>query len=106
MDLEAIFTKFNINRPDDFKGHSLSVSDIIVVNSRDGAKAHFVDSFGFKEVPEFIRRLEKGNEGREDTKRSSILDAIKVAKADSIEKSKTSKTHTQEKTKTKEPYER
>jgi|GEM_PF-1346976 len=102
MDLEAIFSKFNINRPDDFKGHSLSVSDIIVVNSKEGAKAHFVDSFGFKEVPEFVRGIEKGNKPREETKRLSILDAIKEAKAKSIEKNKSSK----KQAKTQEPYER
>ena len=44
--LEAIYTKFNIDRPADFKGHSLSVSDIIVMND----EASYVDSFGFVDV--------------------------------------------------------
>ena len=41
--LDDIFEKFNINRPDDFYGHSLSVSDLIVINN----KIFYVDRFGF-----------------------------------------------------------
>ena len=53
--LEQIFQKFNIDRPEDFKGHSLSVSDIVTLY-RDGEEtAHYVDSFGFQEVPEFLQ---------------------------------------------------
>jgi hypothetical protein len=53
--LERIFEKFNIDHPQDFTGHSLSVSDIVTLN-RDGSEtAHYVDSFGFKEVPEFLQ---------------------------------------------------
>jgi len=36
MDLEDIFIKFNEDRPKDFQGHSLSVSDIVVLN-KDGS---------------------------------------------------------------------
>lgn len=53
--LETIFEKFNIDRPADFTGHSLSVSDVVTLN-RDGREtAHYVDSFGYKEVPEFLQ---------------------------------------------------
>ena len=56
--LESIFEKFNIDRPDDFKGHSLSVSDVVVLTDEYGEdKAFFCDSFGFREFPEFL--LEK-----------------------------------------------
>jgi len=51
--LDDIFDTFNIRRPEDFHGHSLSVSDVIVVH-KDKTKAYYVDSFGFREVPEFI----------------------------------------------------
>jgi hypothetical protein len=54
MELEDIFEKFNLDRPDNFKGHSLSVSDVVILNKKGELTAHFVDSFGFKEVPEFI----------------------------------------------------
>jgi len=51
MNLESIYTMFNIDRPDDFYGHSLSVSDIVVVRENGAEKAYYVDSIGFKEIP-------------------------------------------------------
>ena len=54
--LEAIYTKFNLDRPEDFKGHSLSVSDIIVLNN----EANYVDTYGFVDVSD--RFLGKENE--------------------------------------------
>lgn len=48
--LESLFTEFNIAKPSDFKGHSLSVSDIIVLESNGISKAYYCDSFGFKKV--------------------------------------------------------
>ena len=56
--LNAVFEKFNIDHPADYKGHSLSVSDIVVLNEDGKNSAHFVDSFGFTELPDFIRALE------------------------------------------------
>lgn len=44
--LEILFTKFNVNHPVDFKGHSLSMSDIVVL---DGTK-YYCDSFGWKAI--------------------------------------------------------
>jgi hypothetical protein len=41
--LDEIFAKFNIDRPDDFKGHSLSISDIVIIDD----KAYFCDSWGW-----------------------------------------------------------
>ncbi len=53
--LEDIYTRFNIDRPSDFKGHSLSVSDIIVVHENDNVSAFYVDDIGYKKVPEFLK---------------------------------------------------
>ena len=53
MSLEDIFTRFNIDHPADFKGHSLSVSDIVVLHQGGQDTAHYVDSAGFRQVPEF-----------------------------------------------------
>ena len=53
--LEDIYTRFNIDHPKDFKGHSLSVSDIVVLHQNGEDTAHYVDSFGYKEVPEFLQ---------------------------------------------------
>ena len=54
--LDDIFERFNINRPNDFHGHSLSVSDVIVINRTAETKAYYVDSFGFEELPNFIQQ--------------------------------------------------
>ncbi len=58
--LEMIFTKFNYCRPEDFKGHSLSVSDVVVLSQGNECKAFYCDSFGFDEMPEkFMDELKK-----------------------------------------------
>ena len=53
--LESIYTRFNIDRPADFKGHSLSVSDIVVLHQDGKDTAHYCDRFGFSQVPEFLQ---------------------------------------------------
>jgi len=57
--LEDIYRRFNIDHPADFTGHSLSVSDIVVLRNGDTETAHYCDSFGFAEVPEFLQQQEK-----------------------------------------------
>ena len=52
--LDAIFQKFNIDPPKDFSGHSLSVSDVVVLNQGGEITSHYVDSFGFTELPAFL----------------------------------------------------
>ena len=53
--LESIYTRFNIDHPADFKGHSLSVSDIVVLHQDGKDTAHYRDRFGFSQVPEFLQ---------------------------------------------------
>ena len=53
--LEDIYTRFNIDHPKDFKGHSLSVSDVVVLHQNGQDTAHYVDSVGFRQVPEFLQ---------------------------------------------------
>ena len=53
--LEDIYTRFNLDHPADFKGHSLSVSDIVVLHQNGKDAAHYVDSIGYREVPEFFK---------------------------------------------------
>ena len=53
--LEDIYTRFNIDHPKDFKGHSLSVSDVVVLHQNGQDTAHYVDSLGYKDVPEFLQ---------------------------------------------------
>ena len=53
--MEDIYRTFNIDHPADFKGHSLSVSDVVVLHQGGKDTAHYCDSFGFQQVPEFLR---------------------------------------------------
>ena len=55
MTLGDIWERFNIDHPAYFKGHSLSVSDIVVLHQNDEDTAHYVDSIGFQQVPEFLQ---------------------------------------------------
>lgn len=65
--LEAIFEKFNLDHPEDFRGHSLSVSDIVVLHQNGQNTAHFVDSFGYTEIPDFLREQTPEKEEMHDT---------------------------------------
>ncbi len=57
MSLEDIYTKFNIDHPADFTGHSLSVSDVVVLHQDGENTSHYVDSVGYREIPEFTKEL-------------------------------------------------
>ena len=65
--LEAIFEKFNLDHPEDFRGHSLSVSDIVLLHQNGQNTAHFVDSFGYTEIPDFLREQTPEKEEMQDT---------------------------------------
>ena len=54
MTLEDISVRFNIDHPKDFKGHSLSTSDVVVLHQNGQDTAHYADSYGYREVPEFL----------------------------------------------------
>ena len=53
--LDSLYEKFNIAHPEDYTGHSLSVSDIVVLNENGNVKAYFVDSISFRELPDFLQ---------------------------------------------------
>lgn len=68
--LDSLYQTFNINHPENYTGHSLSVSDVVVVQRNGEAKAYYVDSFGFKELPDFVQqRIQETemNRKREDS---------------------------------------
>ena len=75
--LEALYEKFNIDRPEDFKGHSLSVSDIVVLHEKGENSAHFVDSVGFTRLPDFLRELEGIKEQEADKAENGLTDEEK-----------------------------
>ena len=51
--LEQAFVQFNTDRPADFTGHSLSVSDIVAIKRGPDVTYHYCDNFGFKELEHF-----------------------------------------------------
>lgn len=51
--LEAAYQKYNVDRPLDFTGHSLSVSDILAIKQNGEVSYHYCDSTGFRELPDF-----------------------------------------------------
>ena len=53
--LEELYAKFNVSRPNDFTGHSLSVSDIVALRQNGVVSCHYVDSIGFQELPGFLK---------------------------------------------------
>mgnify|MGYP000322094120 CR=1 FL=1 len=76
--LDGIYERFNIQRPADFTGHSLSVSDVVVLNDGSTVKAYYVDSIGFVELPDFFKErnmdLQKENLLNEKLQEIEIFD--------------------------------
>ena len=67
--LEELFQMFNLSRPQDFEGHSLSVSDVIALKRNGEVSVHYVDSIGFKELPGFLDKKPE---------RTSVLQTLKL----------------------------
>lgn len=57
--LDDIFEEFNLFRPEDFTGHSLSVSDIVLLHKNGENQAMYVDSFGFRVVSQFLEKQQE-----------------------------------------------
>ena len=66
--LEQLYQTFNCARPLDYHGHSLSVSDVIMLNQDRKTSAHYVDSIGCKELPWFLDKK---------AERTSVLQTLK-----------------------------
>lgn len=58
FDLETLFSKFNIDLPENYTGRSMSVSDVVVTKVGENYNAYFCDKFDWKEVPEFFDGLD------------------------------------------------
>lgn len=59
MTLEGLYEKFNLYRPEDFEGHSLSVGDVVLIGRTDKSQAFFVDTVGFKEIMDFDQSADR-----------------------------------------------
>ena len=75
--LEDIYRDLNIDRPADFKGHSLSVSDVVVLHENGVSTAYYVDSIGFKELPDFLGMPEHPEVKRGASVREQLNEAKK-----------------------------
>lgn len=64
--LESLYEKFNVDHPADYTGHSLSVSDVVVLKKGGELNAYYVDSFGFQELPEFVEQRKEVQEIQEE----------------------------------------
>ena len=82
--LEAIFEKFNLDHPEDFRGHSLSVSDIVVIHQDGQNTAHFVDSFGYTEISDFLREQTTEKEEVQDTSGHDVQKSVPEINEDEI----------------------
>jgi antirestriction protein ArdC len=109
--LEDIYAQFNTEHPEDFKGRSLSVSDVVVMETddsaqpgNDGQSVHYCDNIGFREIPDFFVKIEKtaevqntqpsvaGLEAQVNNGESiSVMDLAKAVKAERSEKPAESK---------------
>jgi len=52
--LGDLYERFNTDHPKGYAGRSLSVSDVVVIHRDGEATAHYVDTFGFSQVPAFL----------------------------------------------------
>lgn len=94
--LEDTFYRFNMERPDDFYGHSLSVSDIVALKVDGTVSVHYVDRFGFQELQGFLSdqplknaemQMEDDygmidgiiNNGKRDPERPSVVEQLRKA---------------------------
>ncbi len=73
-DMNAVYSIFNDDPPADYKAHSLSVSDVVIMNQNGEMKAYFVDRFGFQELPDFVEERKKILGMESDIQKKDILE--------------------------------
>lgn len=93
VSLDDLYMRFNVDRPRDFAGHSLSVSDIIVVTGSGKDEAYYVDSIGFAEIPCPKDREMQLPEKYAKEKKSSVHDKLRDKKEKAREKKPPQKNH-------------
>lgn len=71
--LEQVFERFNIDRPEDFAGHSLSMSDVVLLHREGENTSHYTDRAGFEELPDFARQREQIVEQQKEAERSGLV---------------------------------
>lgn len=61
-DLEAIYTRCNVDHPPGYEGHSLSMSDVVELYDESGSEFHYCDRFGFQQIGFHARGPAQGME--------------------------------------------
>ncbi len=77
--LEMLYEKFNVSRPEGFRGHSLSVSDVVVTNRGGEVNAYYVDSFGYAGLPEFVKQ-------RQNLPEQAMLETVETTAGEQLGK--------------------
>lgn len=72
--MDAIYCIFNDDPPADYKAHSLSVGDVVIMNQNEELKAYFVDRFGFQELPNFVEERKQILGIESDVQKGDILE--------------------------------
>ena len=73
-DMNAVYSIFNDDPPADYKAHSLSVSDVVIMNQKGDMKAYFVDRFGFQELTDFVEERKKILGMESDIQKKDVLE--------------------------------
>ena len=79
---EDIYVRFNINHPEDYRAHSLSVSDVVVFKEGGKANAYFMDSIGYKELPEFFKHIDRQVTDKEARPKCNEIQPVKTVLRD------------------------
>lgn len=74
--LDGIYQQFNTDRPADFTGHSLSVSDLVVIDYPGSLTVHYVDRFGFTSLPDLQNQL-LDRKRAENRREEAVLDTVR-----------------------------
>lgn len=88
--LEDIFVEFNTNLPIDYRGRSLSVSDIIVIDNQIQLEAYYIDDIGFVKLPyfEIQQNISQNIEHGETRRKREMLDNIVFDREIDLDKEK------------------
>lgn len=78
--LDSIYTRFNLFKPDDFHGRSLSVGDVIVWEQNQTKQAYYVEPYGFRELPKFFEARAERSMSEKEAPRKSITETLKEKK--------------------------
>ena len=75
--LGDIYERFNINLPNDYKARSLSISDVVVLQRGGKVSAHYVDSVGYVDLPNFLEPAPELQEASPVIDLEELLDEAK-----------------------------